>query len=259
VSGSVALLAGGPPSLAIRLALAMTLLQFGIGIVNDVVDAPRDAGRKPGKPIPAGLVPVQGATIAAATCFVSGVVVGLSVSAAVGALAILVIAIGLSYDLRLKGTAWSWLPFAVGIPILPAFGWLGATGALAPAFAILLPAAVAGGAALAIGNALVDVERDRAAGASSIAAALGPDRAAWTATALFVGIGQAALASAVLAGRSSAEVIGLGALALVPVVASLLARGSSTARRERAWQVEAVGLAVMAASWIALVIGPDVP
>ncbi len=34
----------------------MTLLQFAIGTVNDLVDAPRDAGHKPGKPIPAGLV-----------------------------------------------------------------------------------------------------------------------------------------------------------------------------------------------------------
>ena len=34
----------------------MTALQVSIGTLNDLVDAPRDAGRKPGKPIPAGLV-----------------------------------------------------------------------------------------------------------------------------------------------------------------------------------------------------------
>ena len=34
----------------------MTALQASIGSLNDVVDAPRDAGHKPGKPIPAGLV-----------------------------------------------------------------------------------------------------------------------------------------------------------------------------------------------------------
>ena len=33
----------------------MTALQASIGSLNDLVDAPRDAGRKPGKPIPAGL------------------------------------------------------------------------------------------------------------------------------------------------------------------------------------------------------------
>ena len=41
---------------AVRLGVSMTALQASIGILNDVVDAPRDAGRKPSKPIPAGLV-----------------------------------------------------------------------------------------------------------------------------------------------------------------------------------------------------------
>jgi 4-hydroxybenzoate polyprenyltransferase len=52
----VAVLAGAEPGPAIRIGLAMTLLQLGIGTLNDVVDAPADAGVKPGKPIPAGLV-----------------------------------------------------------------------------------------------------------------------------------------------------------------------------------------------------------
>ena len=36
----------------------MTALQASIGTLNDLVDAPRDAGRKPGKPIPAGTVSI---------------------------------------------------------------------------------------------------------------------------------------------------------------------------------------------------------
>ena len=44
---------------------------------------------------------------------------------------VVVLAIGYGYDLRFKGTAWSWLPFAVGIPLLPVFGWVGATGGAA--------------------------------------------------------------------------------------------------------------------------------
>jgi 4-hydroxybenzoate polyprenyltransferase len=264
VSGGVAILAGAPPDLASRLGLAMTLLQLGIGTVNDVVDAPRDAGRKPGKPIPAGIVPTRAAILAAAACFAVGTGLALSVSAAIGGLALVVIAIGLTYDLWLKGTAWSWLPFAIGIPILPVFGWLGATGTLAPAFATLLPAAVAAGAALAIGNALVDVERDRSAGVSSIAVALGPGRSARVATGLFLAVATAAVASALIAGRSSVALIGLAVVGLVPVVASVIATGAgpvgfgvSSARRERAWQVEAGGLAVLAVFWMAVTIaGP---
>ena len=44
------------PATALRLAVSMTALQVSIGTLNDIVDAPRDAGHKPGKPIPAGLV-----------------------------------------------------------------------------------------------------------------------------------------------------------------------------------------------------------
>ena len=39
-----------------------------------------------------------------------------------------ILGVGLLYDLRLRGTALSWFPFAVGIPLLPVYAWLGATG-----------------------------------------------------------------------------------------------------------------------------------
>src|SRR4051794_15102878 len=113
VTGAVAALAGGAPDVVGRSALAMTILQLAIGTVNDVVDAPRDAGRKPGKPIPAGLVPVAWATTAAIAGFPLGAVIAFSLSVPTGILAILVGLIGLAYDLGLKGTSWSWLPFAV--------------------------------------------------------------------------------------------------------------------------------------------------
>ena len=55
-TAAFALLAGGDPATAVRLGVSMTALQVSIGVLNDVIDAPRDAGHKPGKPIPAGLV-----------------------------------------------------------------------------------------------------------------------------------------------------------------------------------------------------------
>ena len=251
----MAVVAGAPWDVAARIGLAMTLLQLGIGTVNDVVDAPADAGRKAGKPIPSGLVSGRQATIAAGILFIGGTGLALSVSWAVGGLAVIVVVIGLAYDLRLKGTAWSWLPFAVGIPILPVFGWLGATGSLVPLFVVLLPAAVAAGAGLAIGNALVDVERDRSAGLSSIAIVLGPARSRVVSAGLFGAVGVAAVASAIAAERSIPIVLLLAVAALVPVAASVAASSASSAGRERAWQVEAVGLAVVGTIWLALTIG----
>ena len=114
---------------------------------------------------------------------VAAAVLGLVLSAPSGAwtvaLAVVVLAIGYGYDLVFKGTAWSWVPFAVGIPLLPVFGWLGAAGSLPSSFAVLLPVAVVAGTGLAIANARADLERDTAAGVDSVAVRLGSERA-WT-------------------------------------------------------------------------------
>jgi 4-hydroxybenzoate polyprenyltransferase len=233
----------------------MTLLQLAIGTVNDVVDAPSDTGRKPGKPIPAGRVDPDVARSAAIGLVLAGTLLAATVSPTLAILSLVVVAIGLWYDLRLKGTPWSWLPFAVGIPILPVFGWLGATGTLEPAFAILVPAAVAGGAALAISNSLVDVERDVDAGRSSVAAELGPIRAAGIATALVAGVGAAATATAWLAGAAALELVGLLGAGAVALVAAAIAPGRAPADREWAWRVEAIALGVMAVLWLGAVLG----
>ena len=251
----VALLAGADAGLAVRLGVSMTLLQLGIGTVNDVVDAPFDAGRKPHKPIPSGSVDPAAARAVAVACFVAGIGLAATVSVPVAVLAVVVVAIGLSYDLRLKGTAWSWLPFAVGIPILPVYGWLGATGGLPASFALLVPAAVVAGAALAVGNSLVDVERDVAAGRTSVAARVGPRRAAIIAVALFVLVALAAGVSVVAFGGGVVAALATAGAGLVPVVAAAAAAGPrSPRRREIAWRVEAIGTGLLAIAWIGLAL-----
>lgn len=233
----------------------MVALQAGIGATNDLVDAPRDAGHKPGKPIPAGLVSRGTARLLAIGAFVGGVALaGLFGGVAGGIVALVVIAVGLAYDLRLKGTAWSWLPFAVGIPILPVFGWLGATGHLPFAFAILIPAAVVAGAALAIANALVDVERDLAAGSGSIAVALGATRAWSVHAALLALLGLVASASVAPLGGSAGAGLAVLVAATVPIAAAVAGRGGPPARRERAWELEAVGVAILGVAWLVAVL-----
>jgi 4-hydroxybenzoate polyprenyltransferase len=260
VSGAVAALGGAPPGLAARIGLAMTLLQLGIGTVNDLVDAPHDAGRKPGKPIPAGLVPAGNARVAAIALFGLGLGLAAISSVALAMLALVVMAIGLAYDLRLKGTAWSWLPFAVGIPILPVFGWLGATGTLHPLFAVLVPTAVLAGTALAIANSMVDIERDRAAGRTSVAARLGQRRAARVAAGLFGAVTLAAGLSLVVApGGGPSSGIPLWAVALAVTLGgcaalAALATAGRPERAETAWRIEAVAIAVLAVLWIGLVL-----
>jgi 4-hydroxybenzoate polyprenyltransferase len=233
----------------------MTALQFGIGATNDVVDAPRDAGHKPGKPIPSGLVSPSVARAVAVVGFAAGLSLAVLSGLPTIALAVAVIGIGLAYDLRLKGTAWSWLPFALGIPILPVFGWLGASGSLPPAFGILVPAAVAAGTALAIANSLADVERDRAAGTASIATALGPARAWAVQAALVTMIVLAAVVSAWILAASDARVLLVALAGSLPLAGVAAGRSGGADRRERAWQLEAIGIAAVGVAWIWALFG----
>ncbi len=247
---AIALLAGGDQPTGARLAIAMVCLQAAIGAVNDVVDAPRDAG-KPGKPIPAGLVP---APLAAGVALGAGLG-ALALSAASGpatvAVATAILAIGLLYDVALRGTGWSWLPFALGIPLLPVYAWLGAVGRLPALFAVLVPVAFLAGAALAIANGLADVERDRDSGSRSVAGRLGRARAWAVHAALQAVVVAVALGTLFGARAGGLPLIGAGIAAVVVAVGVGLAGSAAADRRERGWELEAIGNAGLAAAWIA--------
>lgn len=231
----------------------MVALQASIGALNDVIDTPADAGRKPGKPIPSGLVAPATARLIVLVGAVTGVLLTVVSGPGLVALAAASLGVGYAYDLWAKGTAWSWLPFAIGVPLLPVFAWFGATGSLPTTFAVLLPAAVAAGTALAMANARADLERDMAAGHESVAIRLGSDRAWWLSAVLLGVVLVVALGSLWLRG---AALVALGAtLAAGGVIAFGLGFGrpadAPAARRERAWEIQAIGVAVLAAAWLA--------
>jgi 4-hydroxybenzoate polyprenyltransferase len=251
VAAAVATIAGAEPPRALLLAVSMLLLQFGIGAANDWADAPADALARPDKPIPARLVPRRLAawiaTVVAGTGLVLAGVAGVAALLVAGA----GLLAGLAYDLRLKGTRWSWVPYAIGIPLLPLFGWVGATNAVPPAFAVLLPVAMVAGAALAVANALADLERDKQAGVETVATALGIVVARRVGALLQLAVAVAALGTALVVGGDPAG-IAVGALgAGIAAIGVGLGWRSGRRSRQRAWEVQAVGLAVLAAGWVA--------
>jgi len=253
----VAVLAGAALRDAGLAAVSMTMLQFAIGATNDLVDAPRDAGRKPGKPIPRGHVSEGTARIVAVVAAGSGLVLAYAAGGPLVSVGVVVLAIGLAYDLRFKGTALSWLPFAVGIPLLPIYGWLAARGGIAPLFGLIVPVAFLEGAALAVANAFVDLERDRAAGISSVATALGRRRSWLVGASLQLAVAVVATGSAVLLGASAWSVAATllagvvivggayGALAGAPA-----ADARSVRRRETAWRIQALAAGGLAVAWV---------
>ena len=252
----IALVAGGGVGRALVLGASMTLLQFAIGTVNDLIDAPSDAaGGKPGKPIAEGIVSTGAARIVAVACASGGLILATAGGPWLLALAVVVLGVGLAYDLWAKGTTLSWLPFAIGIPLLPVYGWYGAVGSLPGLFLVLVPAAANAGSALAIANATVDVERDGEAGQRSIALALGPVRAAWLVLVLHAVVAVLAVATAAVLGAPTGWVVAVLLATLGPLGGAVLGvvaagrQGSSL--RELAWEVQAIGTALLAVAWLA--------
>ena len=257
VVAAVAALAGAGGIASLRLGASMTLLQFAIGALNDIVDAPADAGRRPPKPIPSGLVSPDAARVVTVLSAGLGLLLAGMSGREVLVVAVAVLGIGAAYDLLAKGSPWSWLPFAIGIPLLPVFGWLGATGTLPSAFAVLIPMAILAGAGLAIANARADLDADLVSGTRSVATALGDVRSWW--------VGVALMACATAVGVVFADRTGwtVATVALVIIGTAVVAlgiavggRGPGDARR-RSWEAQAVGAAVAATGWVAgMIPGP---
>ncbi len=235
---------------ALSLGLSMTALQGSIGALNDVVDAPADAIGRPSKPIPAGLVGRRTALALAGVLAGVGLALAARSGPAILGLAAVILGIGAAYDLGFKPSRWSWLPFAVGIPLLPVFAWLGAADRLPVAFAVLVPAAVLAGAALALGNSLVDLDGDARAGIVTPAQAWGAASVRAAATALHGLVVITALATGLGAGLPPVAVVAVAVLGGVVVGAGRWGIASRRVVRERAWQVQAVGLGGLAAAWL---------
>ena len=164
------------------------------------------------------------ARVGVAVAAVLGLGLAVPSEAVVVAIGAIVLAIGYAYDLRFKGTPWSWAPFALGIPLLPVFAWLGAAGSLPPFMGRLVVAAVLAGALLAIANARADLERDQAAGVASVATALGLERSWWLALAL-IGAILAVAAGPVLDAVATGSSPAVALFGVVVGAALLLAGG----------------------------------
>ncbi len=240
----------------------MLCLQASIGVVNDLADVDVDRIGKPAKPIPTGLVAPPAARVWAVAALASGLLVAATFGVAAAAVAAAGVSLGYAYDLRLSRTMLSWLPLALALPLLPIFGWLGATGTIAPGLVSLVPIAVLAGAALLIGNGLVDVERDAAAGKPTTAVRIGR-KPAWLVHA--GAFGTAVVLAVALAPVVPAAVLGAVArpelrpiwLAGIPLGVVLIAAGAVLVAampppiRERGWELEAIGTAALGLGWLA--------
>ncbi|MER3405304.1 MAG: ubiquinone biosynthesis protein UbiA [Chloroflexota bacterium] len=238
---------GQPPHLDElgRIGLAMLLSQISISAYNDYCDRSLDAATKPWKPIPAGQVPARAAfwlgiltyllmwPVASTFGVVPAVVLGFAT------------AMGLLYDLWLKRTSLSIVPFLVAFPLVPIWASV-ALGSFQPRMALFFPA----GALLVLGihlaDTLPDLEDDAGAGLQGLAHRLGRHRAMALSWVAFV----ATLALAMIVAWQRGA---LSALALACVGGALalggLALGSwqpTPQRLRRAFYLQATGAVALA-------------
>jgi 4-hydroxybenzoate polyprenyltransferase len=175
--------------------VAATVLtgQLSIGWCNDLVDRERDrAAGRTDKPLAAGTVStrlVTGACAVAVACCVP-----LSFASGWRAVTAHLVGVagGWAYDLGLKRTVWSWLPYAVSFGLLAAFITLGLPGHPAPPWWMVTAGALLGTGAHFL-NVVPDVEQDLAAGIRGLPQRLGAVRSA------VAGAGLLAVASVVVA------------------------------------------------------------
>ena len=237
VTAAFALVAGASASTALLLGGAMVCLQASIGALDDLADA-ADRVSKPGRPLVRGAITLSAAS---RSVVVAGLVAGLVLSAIVGLGALVVALLGVGtgylYDLRFKGTGLAWVPFAVGVPLLPVYAWVGATGTLPRGVRRpRAPRRSSPGRRSRWAIQLADLGADRQAGVGSTARRTGAAERCPRSRRRFTGVALAAVVSlAVLGGRGGIAVAAAGIrIAALGVAAAAKELGVFT---RRAWEL----------------------
>ena len=210
--------------------VAVTVLvgQLSIGWSNDWLDARRDAasGRRD-KPVATGDIAVPVVRLAAVSALVLCIPLSFFNGFGAGWAHLGLVGSGWAYNAGLKRTLLSWVPYAVGFGLLPAFVTLGLPGAPWPTWW-----ATASASLLAVGahfaNVLPDIDDDLAHGVNGLPQRLGTR---WAGT---LAICMLLAASALLllnAGGGPAPVIGAVTVGLLSAVGLVSVRQAANLPR----------------------------
>ena len=242
------LLAGAAPLPAGTVALVAAAVLAGqlvIGWSNDLVDVRRDAqvGRAD-KPLATGEVSLPTARAALAAAGLAAVVFSLALGPRAGAVhLLLVVGGGLAYNLRLKSTPWSWLPYAAAFGSLPAVVTLAQSPPAWPPWWM-----AAAGALLGVGahfvNVLPDLADDAATGVHGLPHRLGRGVSQQVATAVLV----AASATVALGPAGAPGTLGWMALAVTVLLAAPALHGRGRTPFRAAIGIALVNVAMLAAA-----------
>jgi 4-hydroxybenzoate polyprenyltransferase len=212
----------------VAVAAAVLAGQLSVGWCNDYVDRGRDviSGRRD-KPVARGDVPARTVGVAALVAVVLVVPLSLLSGWRAGVAHCIAVAWAWAYDLGLKATIWSVVPYAAAFALLPTFVVLGLPGHPAPAWWVPVAGALLGSGAH-FANVVPDLSDDLATGVRGLPHRIG---AAATQVVSVVLLGAATLVLAFAPGLpDSAAGAALVGLALAVVAAVVLA-GALLGRR----------------------------
>ncbi|MEO6826406.1 MAG: UbiA family prenyltransferase [Microbacteriaceae bacterium] len=221
---------GYPPARLILLAGVFLTGQLSIGWSNDWLDAQRDAAaNRLDKPAATGAIDARVLRAAALIALVGTIVLSLPLGVWAAIANVVAVAMGWVYNLGLKNTPWSPVPYLVCFALTPAVVTLGQVEPQGAAvWAIVAGGLLGGGAHFA--NVLPDLDSDRLTGIRGFPHRLGRRGSGVTAFVLLV-----ASAVAITVGASGTNPvpiwIGLGCSVILSVIGVVLVLGRIPATR----------------------------
>jgi len=172
-AAAVAAGAGATPARTVMVAAAVLAGQLSVGWSNDWLDAARDlaVGRRD-KPVVTGRLSPATLRVAAGAALAACVVLSFALGWRAAGVHLVAVAGAWSYNLGLKATAWSWVPYLMSFGLLPGVATFALPNHVPPPWWVVLAGALLGvGAHLA--NALPDLEDDAATGVRGLPHRLG--------------------------------------------------------------------------------------
>lgn len=224
------------------LAAAVLVGQASIGWANDYLDAPLDvAARRTDKPVATGRVPRALVGRCAATALLVDVPLSLAVGWRAGAAHLVAVGSAWWYDVQLKRTWASPLPYVVSFGLVPVIVAAALPGSPLPQ-AALVSAGAACGVAAHFANTLADVEADARTGVRGLPQRVGPSTSTAVAGAFL------AVASVLLVVATAAAPLAIAAAA-VDVTAGLVVvlRGG---HRDVAFRLVIAAVAVLVVAFV---------
>jgi 4-hydroxybenzoate polyprenyltransferase len=221
------------------LGVAVALNQLSVGLSNDWIDAPRDreAGRTD-KPVALGLIPVSTVRTVAITSAILSIVVTVPLGLAAMIAHLVVLASAWLYNVGLKKTAVSAVPYLVSFGLLPMVATLAFPDPALPTWWAMAAGALLGLAAH-IANVLPDLDDDRRTGIRGL-----PHRLGVRASTIVAGAALLATVAVLAAGTGLTTVLWIGGLA-ASVLVSATAIALSFVRSGSRWAFRLVIVAAL--------------